>query len=186
MCAYRWRFPFPLISFCLSIALSVYFSLPFIVMPHSTLPLSRHRVSYWLFSFQKFLLDLMGIFSLKSFSPVLVNNIFQRFYHLLPAGSSQGSLLVVSVPKAWTAASNDKRRLLGRWVHFKCRVMFQAAQQRTCASYGLIRKAWCWCAAAWEVRHQTPSHMWAYRPGALHFQNGTLTDFSSLLHFLFV
>lgn len=37
----------------------------------------------------------------------------------------------VSVQKAWTAASNDKRCLLGRWVHFKCGVMFQATHKKS-------------------------------------------------------
>lgn len=58
MHAYRLCFSLPLISFCLSIALPVLFSLPFIVIPHSTLStLSPGKESVAVKStFQKFLL----------------------------------------------------------------------------------------------------------------------------------
>ena len=77
-------------------------------------------------------------------------------YHLESAGGGRSSGVVVSVRKARTAASNDKRSLLGRWVPFKRGVMLQPAQQKSSAVDGLIRKAWCWhTAAAWEALFTT-------------------------------
>lgn len=146
-----------------SLLISLYFFfVPFIIIPDRPLYLKarNHFLLSVLFKSFCFSLPIMGMLFLNNYSPASVlwlkkyfffHLFFLWYYHLLPASSRHGGLVVASVQKAWTAACNDKRCLLGRWVHFKCWVMFQAAQQRSCASYGHIRRAWCWCAAAWEA-----------------------------------
>lgn len=146
-CRLQYAYRFCLFPLCL--CCSPYIFLFTLYCHPSPLPVSPGKESVALKStFQKFLLlfanNVNILFKeLLSCSCVVVNiSFFSTVLSLIARWQySQGSLLVVSVQKARTAASNDKRCMLVRWVHFKCRVMFQAAQQRSCASYGLIRKA---------------------------------------------
>lgn len=129
-CAFLFRS----FSFCISYSLHMYLCF-YPQSPFLTLACPWEQESVVISTFQTFYccLAAMGNILFKVlFSRVVVNILFFLcgFYHFISRWQySQGSLVVVSVQKPWTAAFNDKRCILHLWVHFICRIMFQPAQK---------------------------------------------------------